>query len=172
VNQKYADTAHDAAQFHTATAAAAQAVERPGHLLDLIEHSPAPLELLTARLAPDMNNCAGQLRTTAGFALRSTFPLTERAAPVAAFSDDLRAYLTFARSQIAGLTVEDFAGASERPISHQAGEARLVQDAPTYLTLLALPNLSFHLSMAYAILRSRGRPVGKADFDGWHCYSR
>jgi hypothetical protein len=175
VNQTDATQTQDAALFRIATAAAKQAVERAGHLLDVIELSPAPLDLLTARLAPDMINCAGQLRTTAGFALRSTYPLTGKTAPVAAFSDDLRglrACLTFTGSQVAGLTVHDFAGTSERLISHRAGEAELVQDAPTYLNLFALPNLWFHLSMAYAILRSRGLPVGKADFDGWHGYSR
>ncbi len=36
----------------------------------------------------------------------------------------------------------------------------------TFLTLRALPNLYFHQTTAYAILRHSGVPVGKADFLG------
>jgi hypothetical protein len=55
-------------------------------------------------------------------------------------------------------------------IAHRAGEADLVQDGATYLHCFAIPNLWFHLGMAYAILRTEGLSIGKADFDGWHRY--
>ena len=35
-----------------------------------------------------------------------------------------------------------------------------------YLTSFALPNFYFHVSMAYAILRQRGVPLGKKDYLG------
>jgi uncharacterized protein len=163
----------DTALFAAAVPPARQAVAQAVHLLDLIARSVAPLDHLAGRLAPDMMDCAGQLRTTGGFALRATFPLTRREMPVARFSDDLRglrAGLVFAGAEIAALGPQDFAGAAGRPVAHRAGEADLVQAAGDYLHLFALPNLWFHLAMAYAILRQRDVPVGKADFDGWHRY--
>ena len=54
--------------------------------------------------------------------------------------------------------------------THRAGFAYLDQSAADYLHQFAIPNLWFHLSMAYAILRQAGADVGKADFDGLHSY--
>jgi hypothetical protein len=36
----------------------------------------------------------------------------------------------------------------------------------TYVHGFAIPNFFFHLSMAYALLRMKGVPVGKLDFLG------
>ena len=159
--------------YTAAVSSAEQALRQAGHLLDKVEATGAPLPLLSATLTPGMLNCAAQLRTIAGFALRATFPLTARAVSPARFEDDLpglRAWLAFAQAQIETLETADFAGAEMREITHRAGEAALTQDGATYLYLFALPNLWFHLGMAYAILRAQGLPVGKADFDGWHIY--
>jgi hypothetical protein len=38
--------------------------------------------------------------------------------------------------------------------------------AENYLLSFALPNFFFHATAAYAILRSRGLPLGKRDFLG------
>ncbi len=159
--------------FHViAVPPARMALDRAGHLLDLAQGS---VTLLQARLAPDMMNFGGQLRTVAGFALRATYPLTDRPFPRGSFSDDprgLRAELAFARAGLDALSPADFDGAADRRVRHTAGEAHLDQSAIDYLTLFALPNLWFHLSIAYAILRTQGAPVGKADFDGLHRYGR
>lgn len=152
---------------------ARMALSRAGHLLDLAAASGAPVALLSARLAPDMMNAAGQIRTTGGFALRAAFPLAGQPLPRGTFADDLRglrAGLAFAGAQIDRLTPADFAGAETRRIHHVAGDAALDQSGTDYLHLFALPNLWFHLSIAYAIFRSRGLAIGKADFDGLHAY--
>ena len=39
-------------------------------------------------------------------------------------------------------------------------------DGASYLTQFALPNLYFHCTAAYAILRHNGVPLGKGDFMG------
>ena len=72
---------------------------------------------------------------------------------------------------VRALTDADFEGAATRQITHVAGDARLEQTGADYLRLFALPNLWFHLSMAFAIARRSGLPVGKADYDGWHQYA-
>ena len=72
---------------------------------------------------------------------------------------------------MSALTPADFAGAETRVIAHKAGDAVLSQAGGDYLRLFALPNLWFHLAMAFAIARASGVPVGKADYDGWHSYA-
>lgn len=125
-------------------------------------------EMLEVRLAPGMFTCAEQFSTVAGFGLRAVLPLVGRDVPELPFppADALKAAEAIVRT----LTPEDFAGAKDRVISHRAGFADLSQPAADYLQCFALPNLWFHLAMAYAALRQAGAPVGKADFDGLHAY--
>jgi hypothetical protein len=164
----------DGGLYLAAVSPARQALRQAGHLLDLAEATGAALPLLSARLAPGMMNAGEQLRTTAGFALRATLPLTGQAAALPDCRLDppgLRDLFAVAGTRIATLTPSDFSGAASRLITHRAGEAELVQDGATYLHQFAIPNLWFHLGMAYAILRAEGLRIGKADFDGLHQYS-
>ena len=55
---------------------------------------------------------------------------------------------------------------------HTAGDAALDQRARDYLVDFAIPNLWFHLTMAYAALRAARVAIGKADFDGLYAYRR
>jgi uncharacterized protein len=149
---------------------ALQALRQANGLLDKVELRP---ELLEARLASHMFNCAGQVRMAADFALRSTFPLAglePQRGEFGARLAGLRERLADAATQINGLTPQDFAGSETRIISHRAGFVDHNQTGPDYLYHFALPNLWFHLSMAYASLRMAGLPIGKADFDGLHAY--
>ena len=68
------------------------------------------------------------------------------------------------------LQLKTAAGAEARRITHRAGFAELTQDGATFLHLFGMPNFLFHTSMAFAILRSQGIEIGKADFDGLHDY--
>jgi hypothetical protein len=45
-------------------------------------------------------------------------------------------------------------------------ERKLVFEAQDFLMTFSLPNFYFHVSMAYAILRAAGVPLGKKDFIG------
>ena len=135
-------------------------------------------DALDAQLAGGMFDAAAQFRTVGIFALRATYPLTGRDWPrdivAAGFpggAEGLDARLGLAAEQVRALGPEDFEGAGSRTIRHQAGDAELTQRAGDYLTLFALPNLWFHLSMGYAILRQAGLAIGKADFDGFHAYA-
>lgn len=162
--------------FAEAVTPALYALERAGHLLDRIQKAGRE-DLLSAALRPDMLDCAAQIETVAGFALRATFPLTGRDWPrdietgdFPAGIDGLKARLDLAARQIVTLKREDFDAAETRMVTHYAGDAGISQHGGVYLRLFALPNLWFHLSMAYAILRREGLAIGKADFDGWHAY--
>ncbi len=60
---------------------------------------------------------------------------------------------------------ERYAGASERKVklSWAPGEVIGGED---YLLQMTIPNVFFHIAMAYAILRHNGVDVGKMDFLG------
>ena len=156
-------TAADMALHYASLTQGRRALQRAGALL-----ARADAAALALRLAPDMFDAGGQLRTVAGFALRAVLPLTGR--PVPDLPADLALRLAAARAALAPLTPDDFAGAAARRLRHRAGFADLDQSAADYLHLFALPNLWFHLAMAYAAMRAGGLPLGKADFDGLHEY--
>lgn len=148
-----------------AKSAARQGLDRAVHLLALGDQA----GVMEARLAPDMLPFADQIAIAGSFARRATVGPVDSspvpaldwapdAASVAALLADIRADIDTAH------------GAELARVTHIAGQAKLDQTAETYLLHFALPNMWFHLSMAYAVLRTRGVSVGKADFDGLHLY--
>lgn len=154
-------------------------LERLRGLLDVAEaHASsrglAPAELLDARLAPDMLPFATQVEVAAQFTLRACFPLAGRAVPPDAefplTFDGLRATIARAASLLASLDPAQFDGSASRVLESRAGDALVALEAPEFLLQYALPNFFFHVTTAYAILRHRGVPVGKARFDGFHSY--
>lgn len=129
---------------------------------------------LTDRLVPD-TFCAGEHFVVAqGFSLRAVFPAIGREVPT--LTTEVPTVHGISRRNreiseyLAGIEPADFSGASDRLVHHQAGEAQLSQNAVDYVTLFALPNFFFHLTMGYATLRRQGTAIGKSDFDGLHRY--
>lgn len=131
-------------------------------------------ELLNARLAPDMLPFETQVRIAANFALRASYPLASRDVPpygeFAISFDGLRRCIVRALGLIDALALSEFDGGATRLLESCAGNALVTLQAPEFLFQYALPNFFFHLTTAYAILRSRGVPIGKADYDGFHSY--
>jgi uncharacterized protein len=60
----------------------------------------------------------------------------------------------------------DLDGQEERPVTIKLPNSEMTMPAQTYLTNYALPNFYFHTSMAYAIARKNGVPLGKSNFMG------
>ncbi|MFT3850653.1 MAG: DUF1993 domain-containing protein [Propionivibrio sp.] len=139
-------------------------------------HDVAPGELLNARLAPDMLPFEAQVRIAANFALRAAFPLAGRDIPpygeFDASFDGLRQCIARVVKLVGSLEPAHFAGSESRILESRAGNALVSLRAPEFLYQYALPNFFFHLTTAYAILRSRGVAIGKEDFDGFHSYER
>ncbi|MBA2935637.1 DUF1993 domain-containing protein [Sphingomonas sp. CGMCC 1.13654] len=79
---------------------------------------------------------------------------------------ELRAMVAEAEAALKALTPEDFEGCSSKELVLQIGPRRLRFTAETYLLSFALPNFHFHAVTAYDILRSRGVPLGKRDYEG------
>ena len=117
---------------------------------------------------------AQQVATATGFALRVAFPLAGREVPKLPDPGmdriGLGRLIVAARQELQGLDPADFAEAASRPIRHRAGFAELDQTGADFLHLFGMPNFLFHATMAFAVLRQQGLPIGKADFDGQHDY--
>ncbi|SEV95241.1 hypothetical protein SAMN04488515_0379 [Cognatiyoonia koreensis] len=161
----------DIAIHALATGSALRALERSAHLIELVAKQDE--SLLGATLAPGQFDCAEQLRTVTIFGLRTVLPVIGRDWSLNNWDRDIaamRGQIVDATAEIKALNESDFRGAAGKRVQHQAGEAMLDQSTEDYLVQFALPNLWFHLSMAYAILRQAGVDIGKADFDGLHYY--
>jgi uncharacterized protein len=59
--------------------------------------------------------------------------------------------------------VNDWAG---KDLDLQIGPRRLAFTPETFILSFALPNFHFHAVTAYDILRTRGVPLGKRDYEG------
>ena len=140
------------------------------HLLDRGEAFAGPdaESMLDWRLVEDMNALRFQLRTVVNF----TRSFAARAAglePPTDIADALdlagfRAAITDARRYLGTLTPAQFAGRDDVPLTVTLGNG-LAPTLPAgqWLSGFATTNIYFHLSIAYAILRARGVPIGKLD---------
>ena len=126
--------------------------------------------VMEARLAPDMRPFPDQVRM-ASFSARSCiarltgqeWPKTDDAEASLA---ELKATVAMSIAFIEGVEAAAFAGGETRRIELRFPGVELNFEGQGYLTSFALPNFYFHLSMAYAILRQAGVPLGKRDFLG------
>ena len=130
-----------------------------------------PALLLQARIAPDMLPLVRQVQIATDMATRGCARLA--GAEPESFPDDeadfagLYARIDRARAVVAGFDAARIDGSEQRAISvPQRGRDPLQLDGQAYLLHFVLPNLFFHASIAYAILRSAGVALGKADFIG------
>ena len=79
---------------------------------------------------------------------------------------DLRAMIAKAETTLKAFTpdqVDEWAG---RKLDLQIGPRRLAFTAENLILSFSLPNFYFHIVTAYDILRSRGVPIGKRDYEG------
>lgn len=129
-----------------------------------------PAVLVSARLAPDMFPLSRQVQIATdvvkGFAARTagreppSWPDTESSFP------ELVARVRKAIDYVGQVTSEALEGAETRSITLTIrGESTTFQGLD-YLRKFVLPNLYFHTTTAYAILRHNGVELGKRDFLG------
>lgn len=126
-------------------------------------------EMLNWRLIDDMNPLRFQLMVVCNFtrqwpARAAGLPLPE---DIGADLDPsgFQAAIAEAKRYLAAVTPGQFAGRDEiaLTISIGAGAMEPTLPAARWLTGFATTNVYFHLSMAYAILRAHGVPIGKPD---------
>ena len=135
------------------------------------EHNIADAVFLNDRLYPDMPPFAVQIRIATDMTKGAVGRLTDTTIPTFEDNEDTIAQL---RDRIATLinhvntfTHDQFAGAESKDITLKLrGDRVLTFNGWDYVNDFVLPNVYFHLTTAYAILRHRGVKLGKADFLG------
>lgn len=125
--------------------------------------------LLNSRLAPDQFNLIRQIQIACDTAKLGAARLTGKEAPIHDDNESslpqLRARIEHVISYLASLSAADFQGAEERKISQPRWEGKWLS-GKEFATQHAIPNLYFHITTAYSILRHNGVEVGKKDYLG------
>jgi hypothetical protein len=129
-----------------------------------------PQALLAFRLFPDMFPFTRQVQLACDFAVRipprlcgddlPSYPDTETS-----FAE-LQDRVARARADVAGYGPERFEGAADRAVTIKTRMADLQMTGLQFLTQYALPQVHFHATTAYNILRHNGVELGKRDYMG------
>ena len=139
------------------------------HLIDIAEKQPNASKLPSARLADDMRPFSSQIhlasqaieRLLCRLHKREHVPIEDK---IATF-DDMRQRIQSVHAEL---------DAADKDAINKVGD----EVAPTWLTPgmtvnmsgsafamgASMPNIFFHLSIAYAVLRAEGVPIGKWDY--------
>jgi hypothetical protein len=129
-----------------------------------------PAVLLAARLAPDMLPLTRQIQIAADLAKNSVARLAGQEPPryedTETTIEQLRARLARTIDFLKSVPASAFEGAETRDIKLPAGERTLEFKGLAFLQTWAIPNLFFHVTTAYNILRHNGVDLGKRDFIG------
>lgn len=127
-----------------------------------------PDAILDWRLVDDMHPLRFQAEVVISFSRQWTaraagLPVPERL-PNDLTLDGLRTAIATAQADLAALTPDQFAGRDDEPLTIRITD-QMEPTLPTgqWLSVFATTNIYFHLSMAYAILRAKGVPIGKID---------
>ncbi|NBT33419.1 MAG: DUF1993 domain-containing protein [Rhodobacteraceae bacterium] len=129
-----------------------------------------PEAILKFRLYPDMLNFTKQVQLTCDFAARMPPRLTGRDLP--SFPDtettfaELQARIAKALDYISGFTAADFDGAAERKITISLRTGDMTMSGQQFAAQYAIPQVYFHMTTAYDILRHNGVELGKRDYMG------
>lgn len=126
-------------------------------------------ELLEARLAPDMFPLVRQVQIASDAAKGIAAGLAGVPVPVMEDTETtLDALIKRCDKTIqflGSLSADQFEGAEERLIPFKYVEGKSMTGEATLLQS-NLPNFFFHVVVAYALLRHKGVPLGKADYLG------
>ena len=122
--------------------------------------------LLSDRLVPDMQPFIYQVQSACDYVKAAAAWLSGQTPPKHEDNEQtieevrarIRKTVAFAES----VKEAQYAGASERKVSLSWAPGKII-GGEDYLLQMTIPNTSFHIAMAYAILRHTGVDVGKMD---------
>jgi len=126
--------------------------------------------LVASRLAPDMLPLSRQVQIACDTAKNSAARLAGVEPP--RFEDnektleELRARLAKTIEYLKGIPAAALEASEERDIKVPAGERTLEFKGLVFLQRWAIPNVFFHITTAYNILRHNGVDIGKRDYLG------
>ncbi len=126
--------------------------------------------LLTSRLAPDMHPLVRQVQIACDMAKSGAARLTGMEPPrypdVETTIPELKARIAKTLDFVNSIDPASFAGSEDRAITLQAPTGELHFSGLDFLRGFVLPNLHFHVTIAYALLRHAGVEIGKIDYLG------
>ncbi len=125
---------------------------------------------LQARLAPDMLDFTTQIQIACDTAKFCVARLAGIEAP--AFEDkektiaELRQRIMKTIDFVKSVPADSIDGSEAREITIKRRDGPVTMTGEVYLKHVALPNLFFHVTTAYALLRHNGVAIGKSDYLG------
>jgi uncharacterized protein len=129
-----------------------------------------PSVLLSSRLYPDMLPLMRQIHIASDIARRGIARLAGQEAPK--YEDDETTFadlidrLHKTTAYLQTFTAEQIDGTEEKTITLPVGPNTMSFAGESYLLYFILPNVYFHVTTAYNILRHNGLEIGKADYLG------
>jgi len=129
-----------------------------------------PQDILDLRLAADMFPLTRQVQIATDIAKGGAARLA--GVDVPSYPDtettfgQLQERLAKTIGFLEGLPADKIDGSEDRPITMTAGTHELKFTGQSHLLLFVLPNLFFHVTVAYSLLRQKGVQIGKIDFLG------
>jgi uncharacterized protein len=129
-----------------------------------------PAVLLGARLAPDMFPLTRQVQIACDLAKNSVARLAAQEPPrfpdTETSFEELQARIARTLDYLRSVPATALEGAETRDIKVPARERTLEFKGLDFLQCWALPNVFFHVTTAYNILRHNGVEIGKRDYLG------
>jgi hypothetical protein len=125
--------------------------------------------LMTGRLAPDMKPFIYQVQSACDYVKAAAAWLSGQTPPKHEDNeqtiDEVRARIRKTVALEESVTAPQYAGAAGRKVSLSWAPGKVI-GGEDYLLQITIPNVYFHIVMAYAILRHNGVDIGKMDFLG------
>lgn len=134
------------------------------------EKGVAEAEWLNARLAEDMHPLLRQIQIASDGAKGAAARLSDQTPP--SFPDDetsvadLQARIAKTIAYLDSVPASAIDGREDAPILLEIGDFAIHFTGATYVRDFVVPNVLFHTTTTYAILRNLGVPLGKRDFLG------
>lgn len=129
-----------------------------------------PSAFIGFRFFPDMLPFASQIRIATDMSKLCVWRLTGVEAPK--FQDDektfaeLDARLEKTLAFLSATQPSQVDGTEDKPITFKTGRGEVTLKAIDYVQRFVLPNVYFHTTTTYTMLRHNGVEIGKADFLG------
>ena len=126
---------------------------------------------LNARLAPDMHPLYKQVLMVCDMAKMAPYRIAGLTPPKYDDSErtleELYGLIAKAKADVTAVTAEQLDGRENETFTIKLGPRGDTEfTGSVYLSAFTIPNLYFHITTAYNILRNNGVPLGKFDFFG------
>ncbi len=136
------------------------------------EHGISEADMLGARLAEDMWNLPWHPRSCwmhSAYALEQvkTGEFTPNFETIPDSWDSMRAQVQSALDDLQNVNADELEAIADNSVHFVLGGQRLMEfTVQDFLLSFSIPNVMFHATTAYDILRMKGVPLGKRDFMG------